>query len=106
VGIRDEAVRETFYGECTDDDVALARALLVPEPMAPLGTPVRTTDAKFGTVPRMYVECARDRAMTLASQRQMQAALPCRDTISLDTDHSPFLSRPDELAAALLRTAG
>lgn len=106
VRIRDEAVREIFYGECSDDDVALARALLVPEPMAPLETPVRVTDANFGTVPRMYVECTRDRAMTLRSQRRMQAALPCRDTITLDTDHSPFLSRPDELAAALLRAAG
>jgi pimeloyl-ACP methyl ester carboxylesterase len=106
VRIRDEAVRETFYGECTDDDVALARALLVAEPMAPLATPVRTSDANFGTVPRMYVECARDRAMTLASQRQMQAALPCRDTVLIDTDHSPFLSRPDELASVLLRATG
>jgi pimeloyl-ACP methyl ester carboxylesterase len=43
--------------------------------------------------------------MTLASQRQMQATLPCRDTITLDADHSPFLSRPDELAAALLGAA-
>jgi pimeloyl-ACP methyl ester carboxylesterase len=106
VRIRDEAVRETFYGECSDDDVALARALLVPEPMAPLETPVRVTDANFGTVARMYVECARDRAMTLRSQRRMQEALPCRDTFTLDTDHSPFLSRPDELTAALLRAAG
>jgi pimeloyl-ACP methyl ester carboxylesterase len=106
VRIRDEAVRETFYGECSDDDVTLARALLVAEPMAPLVTPVRTSKANFGSVPRMYVECARDRAMTLRSQRRMQSALPCRDVITLDTDHSPFLSRPDELVAALLRAAG
>jgi len=106
VRIRDEAVRDIFYGECSDEDVALARALLVPEPTAPLGTPVRTSAANFGRVPRIYVECTRDRAMTLRSQRRMQAALPCRDTITLDTDHSPFLSRPDDLAAALLRAAG
>jgi pimeloyl-ACP methyl ester carboxylesterase len=106
VAIREDAVRETFYGECSDEDVTLAKALLVPEPMAPLVTPVRTTSANFGSVPRMYVECARDRAMTPRSQRRMQSALPCRDVITLDTDHSPFLSRPDELAAALLRAAG
>ena len=105
VGIRDEGVRDTFYGECTDDDVALARALLVQEPMAPLVTPLRITDANFGRVPRTYVECVRDRAMTLRSQRRMQSALPCRETITLDTDHSPFLSRPDELTAALLQVA-
>jgi pimeloyl-ACP methyl ester carboxylesterase len=106
VEFRDEAARETFYGECTDEDVALARALLVPEPLAPLGTPIRVTDASFGRVPRVYVECSRDRAMTLGMQREMQAALPCRAVFSLDTDHSPFLSRPDELAAALLAAVG
>src|SRR5262245_13853653 len=29
--IRAEAVREVLYGECSDEDVALARSLLVPE---------------------------------------------------------------------------
>ena len=38
-------------------------------------------------------------------ERRRQAALPCQERITLDTDHSPFLSRPDELAAALLRLA-
>ena len=28
----------------------------------------------------------------------MQAALPCRERITLDTDHSPFFSRADEIA--------
>jgi len=105
VTIRNEAVAETFYGECTADDVALARALLTAEPLAPLATAVRITAGRFGAVPRLYVECTRDRAITLAGQRQMQAALPCREAITLDTDHSPFLSRPDELTAALLRAA-
>jgi hypothetical protein len=31
----------------------------------------------------------------------MHGALPCQRVLALDTDHSPFLSRPDELAALL-----
>jgi pimeloyl-ACP methyl ester carboxylesterase len=99
--VRDEAVRDAFYGECRQEEVALARLLLQPEPTVPLATPVRLTEAKFGTVPRAYIECLRDKAVPIALQRQMQAALPCRPVWSLDTDHSPFLSRPDELAALL-----
>jgi hypothetical protein len=31
-------------------------------------------------------------------QRSMRAALPCDPVLTLDTDHSPFLSRPGEMA--------
>jgi pimeloyl-ACP methyl ester carboxylesterase len=99
--MRDAAIRDAFYGECSDDDVALARSLLQPEPTVPLATPVRVTEANFGRVPRVYVECQRDQAIAPALQKQMYAALPCRKILSIDTDHSPFFSRPDELTAHL-----
>jgi pimeloyl-ACP methyl ester carboxylesterase len=101
VSINLEAVRSAFYGECSDEDVALARSLLQPEPAAPLGTPVHVTEENFGRVPRVYIECLRDRAIPLPLQRAMLAETPCRRVLSIDTDHSPFLSRPDELSAHL-----
>jgi pimeloyl-ACP methyl ester carboxylesterase len=101
--VRDSALREAFYGRCSDEDVALARSLLKPEPLAPLATPVRITAARFGRVPRVYVECTDDRAITYAAQRKMQSALPCSERVTLESDHSPFFSCPDELAGALLR---
>ena len=101
--LRDAAIREAFYGRCSDDDVALARSLLKPEPLAPLATPVRTTAARFGRVPRVYVECNTDRAIPHRAQRQMQSALPCRERVTLESDHSPFFCCPDELTAVLLR---
>ena len=99
--IRDEALRDAFYGECSDEDLALARFCLQPEPTLPLATPVKLTAGNFGKVPRVYVECLRDRAIPLSFQRQMHGASPCERVLALDTDHSPFLSRPDELAALL-----
>jgi pimeloyl-ACP methyl ester carboxylesterase len=99
--IREEALRDTFYGECSDDDVALARLCLQPEPTVPLATPVHITDENYGSVPRVYIECLRDKAMVLPLARRMQAALPCDRVLTIDTDHSPFFSRPDELAALL-----
>jgi pimeloyl-ACP methyl ester carboxylesterase len=98
----EEAAREAFYGQCSDEDVVLALSLLRPEALAPIATPVRTTAARFGRVPRVFVECTLDRAITLPIQRQMQAALPCRNRITMQSDHSPFLSHAAELTDALL----
>jgi pimeloyl-ACP methyl ester carboxylesterase len=99
--LRAEVVREAFYGHCSDADASWAAAQLRPEPLKPLVTSPRVTDEHFGRVPRAYIECADDRAVTLESQRRMQAALPCDPVITLATDHSPFISAPEALAAAL-----
>ena len=96
-----EKVREVFYGQCPDEDVALARLMLVSDGVLPYATPVSTTPANWGRIPRTYIECVRDRAIGISRQRQMQAALPCRRVLTLDTDHSPFFSAPDALVACL-----
>jgi pimeloyl-ACP methyl ester carboxylesterase len=92
-----ESAREAFYLQCSDEDIAFARARLVPQSPAPISTPVVTTPERWGRIPRYYIECARDRAITLKLQRAMQKESPCRQTFSIDTDHSPFFSRPQEL---------
>lgn len=99
--VRAEAQREGFYGECSDEDVAQAQLLLRPEPMAPLATPLQLSAEHYGCIPRVYIECLRDKAIPLALQKQMYAATPCQEVITIDTDHSPFFSRPDALAAHL-----
>ena len=95
------ALRECFYAECSDEDVALAKTCIVPEPIAPALTPIETTEGNFGRVPRVYVETLRDEALPVAFQRRMYSALPCRAVFTMDTDHSPFFSAPDELARYL-----
>ena len=100
--LREGAVRDALYGDCADEDVVLAQSLLTPEPVAPLATAIRISDARFGRVPRVYIECRRDRAVSLSEQRRMYGAMPCRQVISMNTDHSPFFSAPDELVGHLL----
>jgi len=103
IGFKPEHVREAFYGNCADEDIAFAQSRLVGQPMAPSGTPVETTAERWGRIPRYYIECERDRAITLRRQREMQKHSPCRQTFSIDTDHSPFFSAPEQLADILLR---
>jgi len=100
--LRDQVIREAFYGACPEQDAEQARSRLSPEPLKPLATPLRITAGRFGRVPRAYIETARDRAVSLKSQRAMQAALPCAPVFTLDTDHSAFLSQPEALARILI----
>jgi pimeloyl-ACP methyl ester carboxylesterase len=78
---------------------------LVAEPNAPTETKLELTDERFGSVPRHYIECLHDRTIPIQDQRTMQELTPCRTVTALDADHSPFLSTPEDLAAALLKIA-
>ena len=99
--IRDDAIREALYGDCSDEDVARAKSLLVPQAMAPFLTPVKTSEENFGRVPRVYLECLQDRAISPSEQKRMYTVAPCDKVISMNNSHSPFFSAPEELAAYL-----
>lgn len=99
---REEAIRDVFYGECSDEDVKRAKTLLRPQAAALGGTAVNTTAANFGRVPRVYIQCLRDRALSPSRQKRMYTALPCEKVLTIDTDHSPFFSAPEQLAAHLM----
>jgi pimeloyl-ACP methyl ester carboxylesterase len=75
---------------------------LVAEPHAPRSTPLTLSAHRYGSVPRHYVECVQDRTIPLIDQRLMQVMQPCLSVTTLDADHSPYLSAPSELAAALI----
>ena len=102
----EEALQTIFYHDCNADDVAFAKAQWTPkEPMAPVGTPVQISAANFGQVPRVYIECLQDKTLGPAMQRTMYSATPCRQLLSLNTSHSPFLSAPQSLVEHLLTAA-
>ncbi len=101
VSINKNAIAQLFYNETPDRFFQIASERLVPEPLSALTTPIHVTDRRFGTVLRAYIECTRDGAIPIATQRLMQAALPCAQSIELDSDHSPFFSMPTTLVDAL-----
>jgi pimeloyl-ACP methyl ester carboxylesterase len=99
--LRPDIIREAFYGDCDQETVAHALGRLSPEPLKPLVSSLKVSASGFGAVPRSYVECTRDRTVSLAAQRAMQSMLPCVPVFTLESDHSPFLSHPRELAEVL-----
>jgi pimeloyl-ACP methyl ester carboxylesterase len=100
VGFKAEKIHAAFYEDCEEDE-SYARSRLVPQATEPFAAPVQTTEDRWGRIPRYYIECTRDRALTLPLQKEMQKHSPCRQTFSIDTDHSPFFSAPEELANIL-----
>ena len=100
--VKHEALKEVFYADCSDEDVEFAKSRLVPQAAAPFATPVSTTEKNFGRVPRVYIACLRDRAISPSIQEKLYKALPCENVIYMDTSHSPFFSAPEELAKHLL----
>ncbi|HTM63864.1 MAG TPA: alpha/beta fold hydrolase [Gammaproteobacteria bacterium] len=98
-------VRDFFYN-CTDAEWCdRAAARLCWEPVMSFSTPVKISEEKFGKIPRSYIECLQDKGIPISMQREMQSALPCERVITLDTDHSPFYSAPEQLAAGLIELA-
>lgn len=97
-----EAYKKAFYHDCTEEDLALCRSLLSKEPNAPVGTPLQLSAERFGKVKKNYIFTTEDRAVTYDLQKKMVERIPVDRTFEMTTSHSPFLSRPKELADILL----
>jgi pimeloyl-ACP methyl ester carboxylesterase len=103
--IPDAASRDALYACCTPETAAWAIARQRPQPIAPFVTPVSIPPGALDGIKKFYVSCTRDRAVPPPLQRRMIAERGCAGVFELDTDHTPQLSRTDELAAALLQIA-
>jgi pimeloyl-ACP methyl ester carboxylesterase len=103
--VKADAVRDALFADCTDEDYERYLARVKPEPLAVAGTPVKVTPERFGRVPRAYIECLRDRGISIGLQRRMHAALPCADVVSMETGHMPMYAAPETLAAHLVALA-
>jgi pimeloyl-ACP methyl ester carboxylesterase len=93
--------REVFYQDCSEADAAKAIRHLTAESPVMGRTPIQVTPERYGRLDRVYIECLQDRAISIATQRSMVAAMPCRRVHTLDTGHSPFLSNPSGVVRAL-----
>lgn len=100
--LKSEVYRAALYHDCGDEITELANVLLEPEPNWPGFTPLRLSESRYGCVPKVYIECRQDRAVTPKLQRLMLRDTPCDRVFSLDTSHSPFFSQPGRLVDLLV----
>jgi pimeloyl-ACP methyl ester carboxylesterase len=99
---KEEMLEPAFYHDCQSEDIELAKMLYCREPNLPVLTPLQLTDEHFGSVNKVYIETLSDRAITNGLQRAMLAKVPVNKVVTMDASHSPFFSRPGELAEILL----
>jgi pimeloyl-ACP methyl ester carboxylesterase len=95
--LRPEIYREGLYHDCDEHIIELANLLLSAEPFETGIVPLELTEENFGSVPRYYIECTEDRAVTPFIQQKMYSEMPCRKIYRLASSHSPFFSMPEAL---------
>jgi pimeloyl-ACP methyl ester carboxylesterase len=96
-----EASHGAQYADCEDEVAAWAIERQRPNPVAPFEAQASLPEGALDGIPRGYVLCTRDRSIPPALQRRMVAENGIDDVIELDSDHSPMLSHPAELAEAV-----
>lgn len=104
-----ESVRSAFLNDLPDHAPEGWRHLLHPdEPFSSLTAPVEITALRWGRIPRSYIRLTEDRALPPVTQDLMIAEsdvvtpdLPL-DVRDLPGGHSPFVTRPGELASLLV----
>ncbi|MET4492167.1 alpha/beta fold hydrolase [Bradyrhizobium sp. LA7.1] len=100
------AARGALFANDADAGVQKAvAAAVVDEPLAPLATPVHLTAARFGAVHKVYIRTARDQVISPAFQDQMITAAHIGEIEIMPTGHTPFVTDPAALVAAIEKVA-
>jgi pimeloyl-ACP methyl ester carboxylesterase len=96
-----EGTRDFFYHDCDIETARWAFGLLTPAPAEFLLETVSLPRFWQANLPRSYVLCTQDRAKPHSMSMQVAARLGV-EPLTIDSSHSPFLSRPRELAGLLV----
>jgi pimeloyl-ACP methyl ester carboxylesterase len=97
-----DGARQLFFHDCDDETVQWAFERLCPERGGETSTePVTVANFWAADLPRSYIHCVQDRAQP-AWLSELVAERLGVVPLTIDSSHSPFLSRPAELAVLLV----
>jgi pimeloyl-ACP methyl ester carboxylesterase len=85
---------EIFYNTCTPEVASAAAAQLRDQSLLAFNQPI--TKVAWKELPTTYIICEQDQAIPLFAQEAMSGR--AKKVVRINTDHSPFLSAPKELA--------
>jgi hypothetical protein len=74
----------------------------VPQAIEPMSQPLHLSAENYGRVPRVFIECLQDGAISIRMQRAVYTAAKVDKVVTMDTSHSPFFSAPEALAKHLM----
>ena len=97
-----EAAADIFLNDVPRDEALRLAEALTPQGEGGRAIATSWTPQRFGTLPRLYVECADDRSVLLPVQRRMQDLVPGAARVTLQAGHAPHVSQPARLAEVLV----
>ncbi|CAO3615914.1 unnamed protein product [Cunninghamella echinulata] len=100
-----ENIKEALYHDCEEEDVLFAQSKIRPQSSAPMfEIPQINSDIIKKKVNKYYITALQDVTLTPSVQELMYKGA-IDNVIEMDTSHSPFLSKPDELFNILISLA-
>ncbi|MEO1654452.1 MAG: alpha/beta hydrolase, partial [Bacteroidota bacterium] len=91
--------------DCPEDISEMAKLILSQEPIESGMARLELREENYGRVPRYYIECTEDRAVTPFIQQKMYQETPCKKVYPMASSHSPFFSQAPELVKIFLEIA-
>lgn len=101
-----DSIAPIFCPDASSDIKAKVVANFRPDPVIPFTQTVETTTANFGNANKYYIHTLQDEVIGIDLQKRMVQTAGITRVYSLNTSHSPFLSKPDSVTATLLDIAG
>lgn len=92
-----EATRQFFYHDCSEEDARWAFARLSPAPTEYIQEKISLPRFWKADLPRSYVLCSQDRSAPRWLSERAIRRLGVKP-LEIDSSHSPFVSKPAELA--------
>lgn len=90
-----------FYHDCKKSDKEFAHKKLSRQSFAPLGTPVQVSDSVYGIIPKVYILCTESKDL---DKSILPTRVKCEKVVRLKSSHSPFFSKPRQLAKLLMNS--
>lgn len=101
-----DSIAPIFCPDASSATQAKVVANFRPDPVIPFNQTVETTTANFGNADKYYIHTLQDEVIGIDLQKRMVQTAGITKVYSLNTSHSPFLSKPDSVTATLLNIAG
>jgi pimeloyl-ACP methyl ester carboxylesterase len=103
LGVKDELVKPGLYADCSDDDINFIKIKSRLQNTNPMFEKIKINGV-IDTVNKYYIKTLNDKCIPPDIQESMYLG-HINDVIEIDSSHSPFLSRPDELFSILIDIA-
>jgi pimeloyl-ACP methyl ester carboxylesterase len=105
LGVKQENIASIFCQDASSEAQQLVLSKYRAEPAIPFADRAVVTDANYGGVNKYYIHTTQDHAIGTELQNKMIAKAKIVNVFSIESGHSPFLSKPEEVTSLFMRIA-